>query len=257
MNDTPRQQRRSPLVVVLDAILGLAAAVQAGPTPGPKVRSAGGAADRHGRAGRLLLMAGVLAVIAGTALLITFFVRMPDGVSLLPDAAVPAGGPSRPAAPKTAASPTVTHSASAQPSPSATTTAPSRTASPPASRGGSGQPPSATAPLTSGYSAVSYAVGLLGYQATVTVTNPGSRTRDGWLLTVTLPRSTLMVSDVSGATAHQDGPVWTFTPDNTTVRIPPGATVQVVYMVRGATLVDAAPKDCRVDGRQCAGVAAG
>jgi hypothetical protein len=259
MNDTPRQQRRSPLVVVLDAILGLAAAVQAGPTPGPRVRRAG-ATDRHGRAGRLLLMAGVLAVIGGTALLITFFVRMPDGVSLLPDAAVPANGPSRSAAPKTAASAAATHSGSASPSQSPTATpTPSPTAPPGNSRGGSsgGPPPAGTVPLNAGYKAVSYAVGLLGYQATVTVTNPGSQTRDGWLLTVTLPRSTLMVSGVTGATAHQDGAVWTFTPDNSTVRIPSGASVRIVYMVRGATLVDAAPRDCRVDGHQCAGVAAG
>jgi hypothetical protein len=192
--------------------------------------------------------------------LITFFVRMPDGTSLLPDAAVPADRPSHSAAPTTAASAAATHSGSAQPSRSASTTpTPTSTTPPGTSRGGSsgGPPPAATVPLTAGYKAVSYTAGLLGYQATVTVTNPASQVRDGWLLTVTLPRSTLMVSGVSGATAHQDGAVWTFTPDNSTVRITPGASVQVVYMVRGATLVDAAPRACSVDGHACAGVAAG
>ena len=42
MTDTEPRQRRSLVVVLLDGALRLFAAVQAGPTPAPKVRAAGG-----------------------------------------------------------------------------------------------------------------------------------------------------------------------------------------------------------------------
>jgi hypothetical protein len=247
MNDTPRRQRRSPLVVILDAMLNLVAAVHTGPTPRPRVRGAGSAG--RNRAGRVLLVAGVLAAVGGTVLLIAAFVRTPDGLALRPDpAAAPVAPSSRSVAPSVTGSPSAARTTASSPGP---TTPPARSrATSPAASGGSDQE-AAVVPLTARYTAASYAAGLLGYRATVTVTNPGPRARDGWLLIVTLPRTSLAVSVVSGATAARNGRVWTFTPTSSTVRIPPGGSVQVVYEVRGATLVDAAPDDCRVDGNRC------
>lgn len=259
MNDNPRR-RRSPLVVVLDALLGLATAVQAGPWNQPKVRAAG----RDPRRGRLLLMAGVLAAVVGTVLLILLFIRMPAGLSLLPrpasvePGAVPSSPSPSPAAP---ASPTV------RPTPTSPTGTPTRStgssATPSASASavpgvsGSGSasvapiPETATVPLAARLTTTPHVAGLLGYEVTVAVTNPGSAPRDGWQLTVTLPRETLVVTQVSGATAEQDGGAWTFTPDGSTAHLPPGGQAQVTFEVRGATLVNAGPQDCRIDGNPC------
>jgi hypothetical protein len=108
--------------------------------------------------------------------------------------------------------------------------------------------------LRARYEASAGGQGLLGYRAQVTVSNPGPGRRDSWLLTVTLPRPTLTVSDVSGAVARQDGSTWTFTPDESAARIPPAASVTVSFVVRGATLVSAAPTACTIDGRPCDGI---
>jgi hypothetical protein len=110
---------------------------------------------------------------------------------------------------------------------------------------------STAVPLTASYRTSSATAGLLGYQMTVTVTNPGRIRKDGWTLTVTLPRSTLLVSGVDGATAAQDGSMWTFTPDAETSRVPAGGSVEVAFDVFGATLIDATPQDCRIDGTRC------
>jgi hypothetical protein len=104
-------------------------------------------------------------------------------------------------------------------------------------------------PLTASYATT--AIGLLGYQMTVTVANPGRTARDGWQLTVTFSRSTLEVTDVTGATATQNGAVWTFTPDATTTRVAAAGSVQVAFSVHGATLIDAAPQGCRIDASPC------
>ncbi len=87
---------------------------------------------------------------------------------------------------------------------------------------------------------------------TVTVANPGAAAKDGWTLTVTLPRPTLLVSSVSGATASQDGSTWTFVPDSDTSSVPAGGSAEVSFGVSGATLIDAAPKECTIDGNACA-----
>jgi hypothetical protein len=253
MNYTPRRQRRSPLVVILDAMLTLAAVAHTTPTPRQRVA---GSTDRGRWIGRLLLATGVLAAVGGTVLLIVFLVRTPAGLALTPDpAALPAVSSSHSAAPSAAGSPGATRTASVLPPGSPSPSGPSRTA-PPATTG-SPHRDGAAVPLTARYTAASYAVGLLGYRATVTVTNPGSTIRDGWLLTVTLPRPSLTVSGASGATVVQNGRTWTFTPSGSTVRIPPGGSAQIAYDVHGATLVDAAPDDCRVDDHRCTGTSAG
>ncbi|RSM50525.1 hypothetical protein DMB66_43215 [Actinoplanes sp. ATCC 53533] len=251
MNDAqPRPRpRRSLVVVLLDAVLRLSAAVNAIPTPTPKVREAGG---RRG-AGRYLLLTGVLAAVAGTALLVVVLVRTPGGPGTPPDRAAALPGPrSRPAEPSGAGSatpappgPTTTLTiVKTTPATAATKPAPSPAATAPITE-------NAQVPLTASYRTSSTTAGLLGYQMTVTVANPGTAPRNGWALTVTLPRSTLLVSGVSGATTTRDGPVWSFTPNPTTALVPAGGTVELTFEVNGATLIDATPQDCRIDGNRC------
>ncbi|WP_433796733.1 cellulose binding domain-containing protein [Actinoplanes sp. CA-252034] len=134
-------------------------------------------------------------------------------------------------------------------------------ASPPARAAGIATSPTASpsagasevpAPLAATYTTTPYVVGLLGYRTEVTVTNPGPAVRKGWTLTVTLPRSTLRINQVKGATATQNEAVWTFVPDDTTTSVPAGEQVAISFEVHGATLIDAAPADCRIDTVPCA-----
>ncbi|MFI6076432.1 cellulose binding domain-containing protein [Actinoplanes sp. NPDC051343] len=257
MNETETRPRRSLVVVLLDGVLRLFAALQAGPTPKPKVKEAGG---RRG-VGRWALLTGVLAALAGTALLVVVLVRAPGDPTPPPDpaAALP-GLRSRPAGPSAAGSATSATSAPASPSStSASSTAATAGQSAPATSVTSsialpGAPiitENTSVPLTASYKTASATAGLLGYQMTVTVANPGAAPKNGWTLSVTLPRPTLLVSGVKGATAKQNGSVWTFTPDSTTSTVAAGKSVQVVFGVHGATLIDAAPQDCRIDGNPC------
>lgn len=251
MNDTETRPRRSLVVVLLDGVLRLFAAVQAGPTPTPKVREAGG---RSG-VGRYVLLTGVLAALAGTAVLVVVLVRTPGDPTPPPDpaAALP-GLRSRPAGPSAAGS----AAPSGPGSPATSSIGKAATATSPVTpvsslSAGPGAPitESTPVPLTASYQTASATAGLLGYQMTVTVANPATTLRDGWTLTVTLPRPTLLVSGVNGATAAQNGSVWTFTPTATTSRVPAGGSVKVVFGVHGATLIDAAPQDCRINGNRC------
>jgi hypothetical protein len=239
--------RRSPVDVVRDAAWRLATAMLAGPAPEPRVRAAGGT-GRHPLAGRLLLVAGALAAVLGTALLVVVLVTRPDQRSLTPEEA--AGLPGRPPTPVTASS-SVASSPAATSAPAVVVSrSPARAgiagSRPPAP--GASKPPT---PLVAGYTTTPYVVGLLGYRTEVTVTNPGAASRTGWTLTVTMPRSTLRISDVEGATATQQDAVWTFVPDETTAAIEPGKQVAISFEVHGATLIDAAPADCRIDGTPC------
>jgi cellulose binding protein with CBM2 domain len=250
MNDTPRRERRSPVVVVLDAAFGLAAALQTGQLPGRRRVREEGAKVRRG-VGIAWLTAGILAAIAGTVLLVVTFVRAPDGLaSLPPNAAQPLPPPPPTSAvPSTALSPSSTPSRTPSPSRSA-----SQSPTPTGVRSVAPPPVAAAVPLTASYAADEGGSGLLGYRATVTITNPARTAKTGWSLTVTLPRSTLTVAQVSGATAKQDGATWTFTPDGGTARIAPAGTATVTFSVRGATLLDARPQACRIDGNPCTGL---
>ncbi|MEV6637241.1 cellulose binding domain-containing protein [Actinoplanes sp. NPDC051470] len=260
MADNTRGQRRTVTVVVLDWLLGLAARVQAGPTPQPRVRTA--ALSRRSRLWRVLLAAGVAAALGGTAMLITVLVRTPDASPLRPETAAGLPGPPSPppgtvVAQSPSAPPTRTDSApSLPPLPSASASASSGKAAVPTFPLPGGGAPSASAggsapALTARYATSSLLVGLLGYHMVVTVTNPGAATRNGWTLVVTLPRKSLSVGGVSGASADQDGAAWTFTPDDSTSRIPAGKSVSIAFDVRGATLLNAAPAGCTIDGAPC------
>jgi hypothetical protein len=96
--------------------------------------------------------------------------------------------------------------------------------------------------------------GLAGYAATVAVTNPGTAPVTGWTVTLTLPRTTLDITDVRGASVTRDGAVWAFIPDSTTAQVGAGRSVTVSFRVSGAALLDATPTACTVDGRPCQGV---
>ena len=242
MNDSPR---RSPLVRVLDMIVGAAAAVQAGPTPQPRVRPA---ASRM----RLVLAVAVVVALAGTGLLVWMFVRAPGGPDPLPEqAAVLPGASSRPAAPVVVPSASSSPGAPASPRASATPGAsPASLAVPsvPPRPARPSVPESTPAPLTAGYTTTA---GLLGYRMTVTIANPAAEAQRDWQLAITLPRSTLTVANVAGATAKQDKATWTFTPDATTTRVAPAGSVTVTFDVRGATLIDAAPRSCTINSNPC------
>jgi hypothetical protein len=237
--------RRSPSVVLLDAMLGLATRVQTANLPG----SAGG--KRRGRAAIAWLVGGTLVAAGGTALLVGAVLRTPDGLTDLP----PGGVVAAPAPSTSGSAVPVTTRSSASPS--------ARTTTPVASASSVSRAPEKTTPsglpsvaggshLTAAYSAPG---GLLGYRANVAVTSEGPDRADGWQLTVTMPRASLQLAAVSGATVKQDGKVWTFTPTDDTRQVPAGSTVTVVFDVLGATLVDARPTACAINGEACSGLA--
>ena len=244
MSDTGTPPRRSLGVMLLDVMLRLAV----GPGPSPKLTDAG--APRR-RAGRRLLAAGFLAAVATTALLVVVLVRSPDD---------PAPGPGPAAALPGPQSRSPATSAAVPGSPSAATAATTRTPADPTTKptpeaparpeDGSSPGGNPSTPLSASYAATE--LGLLGYRMTVTVANPGRVARTGWEVTVTFPRPSIEVADVTGATATQDGAVWTFTPDAATRRVAATGSVRVSFSVHGAVLIDAAPTDCRIDTNPCA-----
>jgi hypothetical protein len=235
--------------VVRDTAWRLATAMLTGPSPEPRVRTAKAPRERSA-AGRFLLVVGGLSAVGITVLLVVLLVTRPYQQSAKPEQA--AGLPDRPAAPASPApsvSPTTAATSPAAASPSPPAKAAGIGSSPPASpSAGTSRVP---APLAATYTTTPYVVGLLGYRTEVTVANPGPAARQGWTLTVTLPRSTLWINQVKGATATQQDAVWTFVPDDTTTAIPPGQDVTISFEVHGATLLDAAPADCRIDGAPC------
>jgi len=259
MDDSSSPPRRSLLVVLLDAMLGLVTAVQTGNLPGIRRGAATQPASRRGKAGLLWLLAGVLVVAGATTILIGALLRTPGGLTDLPPA-----GLAGPAPATSIAAPATTRQSAASPSPSVSTSA-SASATP----SGSGSAPAVVPPpvptsagssssgggshLTASYVAANGS-GLLGYRATVTVFASGPAPSTDWQLTITLPRPTLQIAAVSGATAKQNGSVWTFTPVDTTRSIAPGSSAVIAFDVRGATLVDAQPTDCKVNGETCAGL---
>ncbi|GIF22906.1 hypothetical protein BJ973_000736 [Actinoplanes tereljensis] len=237
------QPHRSPMVVLLDSMLGLATALQTANLPG-----SGGGRNR-GRAVVFWLVGGVLAAAAGTALLVGAVLRTPDGLAdLPPGGGIAALGPTASAA-ATSASARPSSAAPSSSSASATPTKPtvSPTTGKPSSAAAS-SPAAGEAKLSAVYTA---ADGLLGYRAQVTVSSAGPGTAGDWRLTITMPRQTLQLAAVSGATVAQSGTVWTFTPTAETEQIAAGASVTVVFDVRGATLVDGKPTACRVNEEAC------
>jgi hypothetical protein len=234
------------MVMLLDAAMRLAISAQAGPKPRLEVP---GRRSRRGIGWLTVGGAGALLAVAGAAVVIVALLKGPAGLSAL--------GPHAPARTPVAsapASPSMTASPSASPSTRATASPSSPAPGSKAARPTAAPPPAV--PLTARYAAADGGIGLLGYTAGVTIANPGPARRDGWRITLTLPRPTLQIAEVSGAVASQDGATWTFEPDKSTRSVPAGGSVQISFQVRGATLLTAAPRECQIDDRPCAGVGA-
>lgn len=107
--------------------------------------------------------------------------------------------------------------------------------------------------LTARYATEGTDLLVLGYRGSVTITNPGTAPVDGWTVTVTLPLLSLTVTDVTGATASQDGGAWTFVPSGGTGTVPAGGSVRIGFRVTGVTVAPQ-PTGCTIDGRPCAGL---
>jgi hypothetical protein len=245
MNDTGPRQRRSLSVVILDGMLRLST-ILSGPTPTPKVRAS--RTRTRGGGGRYLLIVAAIVALAGTALVAVLLTRSPGDPAASPDAAdaLPAAPPR-----SAVAAPSAVASVRAATSAGAAVTATRPVSRSPVASGSTDASGSAPARLTASYRISSATAGLLGYKMTVTVANPGVAPADGWALTVTLPRPTLTVTGVSGATATQSGSTWTFVPSADTAAVPADGTAVISFGVMGATLIDAAPKSCTIDATPC------
>jgi hypothetical protein len=237
--------------MILDATLTFFVALQSGRLPWRRLPWSGRSVPRRAL---IWTTVGAVAAVAGTVALLVSFLSSPGGLAPLgvgspppaavePPPVVPPSATARPVPPSPSAPPAGTVPNRPDPGPPATTAAPATTR--PA--------PDPTAALTGTYTTEG-GQGLLGYRASVTIANPGPAERRGWVLVLTLPRSSLTVDSVTGATARRDGATWTFTPDDSTVTVPAGGSVRVEFAVRGATLVAAEPTDCTIDGARCAGL---
>jgi hypothetical protein len=201
---------------------------------------------------RLGVAAGVAATLLGAALLVAAFL-WPSG----PVAPAAAGEPPASSAAGTAAARDGIAAGAGAGSVAPTSAGPSASATPgrgtPATSGSPAPRTTAAAvPLTARFA--KHSDGLAGYAATITVTNPGGGPASGWTVQLTLPRSTLSVTDVSGATATQNGAVWTFVPNADTAQVGAGRSVAVGFRVSGAALLDGSPTACTIDGRGCQGL---
>jgi hypothetical protein len=198
----------------------------------------------------------VLVVAGGIAILVGALMRSPGGLTDLtpPGKAAPAPVP----AISIAVPANVTHPASAttsapgSPAPTSASVS-AATSAPAAAPGSSSTPAGASSHLTAAYAAANGS-GLLGYQATVTLKAEGPGPSTDWRLAITLPRATLQIAAVDGATVERDGAVWTFTPDDATRQIAAKASAVISFEVRGATLVDAQPTDCRINDEVSSGL---
>lgn len=248
MNRTGQHPPRTRAVAALDLVLGVLAVGRR------LVLAPIRLATRPG-IDRLMLRGVAIAaatVIVGTGVLVVTLLRTPDrfaplGVGPEPDAAVESApepgraglGPNSSAGSAAPGTPS--------PSPSPSPSRPDPAAPPP---GTDPAAPVRPAELTATYRTEQ--VTLIGYRAAVDITNPGRTPVDGWTVVITLPRRTLSIAEVSGATATQDGATWTFQPDRGTRRVPPDGTVRVTFRVDGAALGATAPTGCTIDGRPCA-----
>ncbi|WP_213450253.1 cellulose binding domain-containing protein [Rhizomonospora bruguierae] len=201
-----------------------------------------------GRGLRRAPAAGLGAAIAtlGTVALVVTLLRAPyalaplgTGPVLAPDAIAVAG--TRPPTDDPTTAPPSARTATPTP-PSAPTATLERTTHPPEAK---------PADLAGQYRMEDS--GLWGYRSSVVISNPGATDVTGWTLTITLPRESLTVTNVSGATARRDGATWTFTPTTGTRTIAGNGAATVGFEVNGAMLL-AAPTACAVDGHACAGL---
>jgi hypothetical protein len=242
MNDA-HPPRRSAGVVVLDTVVNWRNALHRRWT-----RPSG---SRRLVAG---VIAGVVATLLGTALLVVAFLSAGDrppalGARSAPDQA--ASGPNDDQQPVTAATQVPPRPSSHPPFVSAPTPAAASTA--PDSPAATPQP----AELAATFARRGQSGTLASYGASITITNPGEVTIHGWTVTLSLSRASLTVSDVNGATARQDGTRWIFSPSADTAEVAPHASVVVSLRVNGLAVLLAEPVDCTIDARPCTAERAG
>ncbi len=91
---------------------------------------------------------------------------------------------------------------------------------------------------------------MSGYDASITIANPGGPPVDDWTVTVTLPVLDLRIRNVDGAVYATTGQDVTFTPVDSTRTVTPGAPVQLTFQVDGV----GKPVSCAIDGRLCVGL---
>lgn len=245
MTDLRHRMRRTLPVVILDATIAIFTALQLGRVPW-----AGKIGTK--RTAVIWMSAAGAAAVAGTVALLITFLHSPDGLAPLgvgspPPTAVdqPAGVP----APSASTQPGVAGLGASPAPPAEVDAGGSPTAGHPTTL-----PPGSPVPLTARYAVAENGQGLLGYAATVAIANPGAIQARDWQLAVSLPRPTLMVTDIVGATARQEGSTWIFTPDARTAPLAPGGSAQVSFVVRGATLINATPTACTINGNPCTGL---
>lgn len=109
-------------------------------------------------------------------------------------------------------------------------------------------------PLRARFSKVAGSESLTSYRATVTITNPRQVAVNSWTVTIILPRETLTLSNVGGATAARDSATWTIVPTAATASVAAGGSVSVSFQVNGAAVFDATPTACAIDGQACTGL---
>lgn len=242
MPATPPQPRRTVAIILLDRVVALVRAIR---------RVLTGREDMS-RATWVAIVAA-LGVLLATAVSVVGVLRTPEKltpVTLDPPPAVEQVG-TPPGSPRAQARPAVTSPAASAPPPAATTSLPPTV-------GASTTPPPTgvtVAPTPAALNA-DFAItdnALLSYGAAVTISNPGSVPVPRWTLVVTLPRESLGISAVEGATASRDGAVWTFVPDDGAAAVPGNASARVTFRVNGS-LTGAAPQACTIDGVACSGL---
>jgi uncharacterized protein YndB with AHSA1/START domain len=91
---------------------------------------------------------------------------------------------------------------------------------------------------------------LSGYDASITIANPGGPPVEDWTVTVTLPVLDLRIRNVEGAVWATTGQDVTFTPVDSTRTVTPGAPVHLTFQVDGV----GKPVSCVIDGTACLGL---
>ncbi|MFF0370003.1 MULTISPECIES: cellulose binding domain-containing protein [unclassified Micromonospora] len=231
------------MIVLLDRIVAVAASVRL-------VLTGRGDVSRA----TWVAVIAALGVLIATAVSVIGVLRTPEGltpVALDPPPSAdqvgtmptdtPRAGQARPAATSpTRPVPPQATAAPPTPEPSTSTTAPTPVTAPPT-----------PAALRADFAIAENA--LLSYGAAVTISNPGEAPVARWKLAITLPRESLRVSSVEGATASQDGAVWTFVPDGSAGQVPGSASVRVTFRVNGSS-IGSTPTACTIDEVACTGL---
>ncbi|MEV4625384.1 cellulose binding domain-containing protein [Micromonospora sp. NPDC049523] len=246
---------RTRAVAVLDAVLGVGAAIRGAFASGSaRTGTSGGVTVGRWSIG-VGVVAGAAAVLSALVLLIVLVLRTPDDhvpLNVAPPAEVGVGSNADPGTPGSEASPNAVR-----------TDAPGAEAVPPAGLPARPENPTGTSTETSSAApppappavglTAAYTVGdatLVGYRVTVTIDNPNPAPVQRWTVTITLPRAPMTVREVTGATATQDGTTWTFVPAPDTEPAPAGGSVSFRFRVDGVG-VNSAPTACTIDGRPC------